>query len=413
MCRRKTHEQFVEELAIKRPDITILGRYSRANDKILFRFDCGHENIVLAQRVLYGSGCLQCRKKTTKSYNKELLSKRSDVVLIGEYINSSEKALFRFDCGHEVMLAPSVVLGGGGCRHCAHKKITKTHEEYVEVLAKKRPDVEVLEPYRGGKIKILHRFSCGHTHLVRPSNILSGKGCGKCKITVAKTQEYYVKELKQKRPDVKVIGTYINDYTKIEHLFGCGHITKVAPSSILQGSGCLHCSPSKPRTLQSYKDAVYILRSDVEVIAKEYINTDTPIEHKFSCGHIRLVCPSSILIGSGCGVCSMARHHGFFKPEDLQTPTILYWIGIYGARKIGITTKSNVKDRWKGHPHHVIRKWEMPWEQAYNIEQAVIHHKDLQHLRAHLEDLEGNGSSETFFKQTNTNKIVEIIESML
>ena len=57
----------------------------------------------------------------------------------------------------------------------------KTTEEYKEELKTKNLNVEVLEEYNGANAKILHKYKdCGHEKLVSPSSILQGYGCLIC-----------------------------------------------------------------------------------------------------------------------------------------------------------------------------------------------------------------------------------------
>ena len=90
------------------------------------------------------------RKKTHDEYVAEIAIKRPDVKVLGRYILSVHKILHLFPCGHEVDVMPFNVLGGSGCCICnyAHGH-TKTHDKYVAEVAIKRPDIKVLGIYKG------------------------------------------------------------------------------------------------------------------------------------------------------------------------------------------------------------------------------------------------------------------------
>ena len=59
--RRKTHEQFVADLAAKNPNVEVLGRYEGARHRIKVRCRrCGHVWTPVAGSVHNGSGCPKC-----------------------------------------------------------------------------------------------------------------------------------------------------------------------------------------------------------------------------------------------------------------------------------------------------------------------------------------------------------------
>ena len=65
--------------------------------------------------------------------------------------------------------------------------------------------------------------------------------CKKHTTKKAKTSEQYKQELKEKHIDVMPLEDYIGANIPINHRFLCGHINKVVPSSILRGGRCLQC----------------------------------------------------------------------------------------------------------------------------------------------------------------------------
>ena len=69
----------------------------------------------------------------------------------------------------------------------------KTHEEYVEEVKVKNPNIEVLGQYNGAKIKIQHRCIKHNIYWnTSPTNILQGQGCEMCRIE--KMRNYHLKE---------------------------------------------------------------------------------------------------------------------------------------------------------------------------------------------------------------------------
>lgn len=131
------------------------------------------------------------------------------------------------------------------------------------------------------------------------------------------TQEEYERKVKLINPNIAVIGTYINNETKILHKClreGCGYEWETKPRNILyRNTDCPKCSykiNAKKRTFtqKEYIDKVKSINSGIKVIGK-YVNNHTPIEHMCKkCGYGSngdwVTMPSHILDSHGCPVCS-------------------------------------------------------------------------------------------------------------
>lgn len=185
----------------------------------------------------------------------------------------------------------------------------KTHEEYIVEAAKINPNIEVVEKYINAHTKILHRCRIDrYEWLVKPSNILNGKGCPKCNGGVKYGHEEYVRRVSTINSNIEVIGEYVNTATKILHK--ClidGYEWLVAPCNILKGVGCPKCYGNITKTHEKYVKEVSTINPNIEVIEK-YINAKTNILHKCKIdGHEWLSCPTNILRGSGCPVCKFSH----------------------------------------------------------------------------------------------------------
>ena len=70
-----------------------------------------------------GSLCPSCVgniQKTTSSYRKELEGGFPEIIVVGEYKTAKIKILHKHKiCGHEWLIAPTVILRGHGCPKCA------------------------------------------------------------------------------------------------------------------------------------------------------------------------------------------------------------------------------------------------------------------------------------------------------
>ncbi len=128
----------------------------------------------------------------------------------------------------------------------------KSTDKYKEEIS--RLDLELLEPYDGAFVAILHKCSKGHEFRARPSNILSSvKGCFICANRYTRTTEEYLTQIA-----FKVLEEYIDTRTPILHECEIGHIWRASPSNVLKGSGCPSCAhygfnPDKPARLYYIK----------------------------------------------------------------------------------------------------------------------------------------------------------------
>lgn len=262
--RKKTHEKYIEELEIKNPYIVPIEKY--INDRTKINHKCLIHDVVFnstPNNILAGQGCKQCKsekiskaKRTTpQKYVDKLKVRNPNLIPLDSYIDNDTPILHLYEkCGHQVEISPKNAYKGNGCIICARKKKQKTHEQYVNELKVKNPEVIVLEKYITANTPILHLHKhCGHETKMTPSDALNGNGCIVCRnVNTAdkcrKTHEEYVQEIKLKNPDVIPLERYVNAKTPIVHYHTiCGHKTKMLPSSVLNGSGCILCKGIKTR----------------------------------------------------------------------------------------------------------------------------------------------------------------------
>ena len=193
--KRKTHEEYVDELAIKNPNIEVIGKYITAKEKI--KHKCLRHNIVFdidPDHALRGRGCKLCEgdhrsiayTKSSDKYKQDLLNKNPNIELIDKYINVKTKVKHRCVKHNYIWcVSPDSVLQGAGCPLCLREKISGknslSHEEYIQRLMDINPYIVPIDKYTIGSIKIMHKcLVCGNEWKATPFNILSGSGCPQC-----------------------------------------------------------------------------------------------------------------------------------------------------------------------------------------------------------------------------------------
>lgn len=188
--RKKTHEEYVAELAEKNPTIEAAETYAGANVKILHR--ClidGCEWKATPHNVLRGRGCPKCSghiKLTHYEYVSRLYDIDSNIEVLEQYINYTTPILHR--ClihNYEWRATPGNTLSGHGCKMCANDRMayerSKGKLQYIEDLKKINSSIVVVGEYINAHTPILHRCLIdGHEWYAKPNNTLNGKGCPQC-----------------------------------------------------------------------------------------------------------------------------------------------------------------------------------------------------------------------------------------
>lgn len=162
-------------------------------------------------------------------------------------------------CGKEWVTKAGNIMTGRGCPDCgAERSVTKrrmTHEEFVSVMAKKNPDVEVVGTYYNTLTKVKVKCKvCGCEWEQTPNNLTTKmSGCPNCRYDkvadkLRKTRNNFVEELTKVHPNIELVGEYKNNKTKTKfRCVNCGCEWLTNPHSVVNGqqSGCPHCKKSK------------------------------------------------------------------------------------------------------------------------------------------------------------------------
>ena len=152
MSVKYTTETFNQKLIEKgRIDLELLGEYGKnAKDKVQFKCKiCGNEWFAFPSDILAGRKCPVCtrvqsaikRSKTNEQFLKEVAEKGNpNIEILEPYKNSSHfiKVRCKKNLSHVWNMKPQVILEGGGCPYCSHKKISV---DGSNSLAVDRPDL--------------------------------------------------------------------------------------------------------------------------------------------------------------------------------------------------------------------------------------------------------------------------------
>ena len=136
LSKAKTHEDFIKEMAVIHPNISVIGKYKNANIRLLVKCKkCGNEWNGVPANMLSGDGCRKNKKKkahekvmkNTEWIKYELKKIKSDVEIIGEYKGRHKPIKARCKiCGYEWEPIASSLLRGAN--HKGSKTIHKSND---------------------------------------------------------------------------------------------------------------------------------------------------------------------------------------------------------------------------------------------------------------------------------------------
>lgn len=120
------------------------------------------------------------RRKTHEEYAQELKGKGIVYRPIEPYNGSNTYIQHSCPSGHIWNGRPDRILAGHGCNKCS-SNVFKTHKQYEYELFKKEIDANPIENYAGANTPILHECINNHIWSVSPSSLLNrNRGCPTC-----------------------------------------------------------------------------------------------------------------------------------------------------------------------------------------------------------------------------------------
>ena len=319
MPRKKTHEEFLEEVSLKGDgDFTVIDKYNGTMNKINIKHNtCGEIFLIRPMNFLAGNGCPYCSQtgKWTHSYFvekvKEVVGEEYSVV--GKCTGAKKKVLMRHNvCKLEWMVEAHSFVNVRSCPKCAGKlkKTTKIFKNEVFELVNE--EYTVVGEYEGAnnKIKMKHE-KCGYEYMVRPSDFLNNnRRCGNCSKYKKKTHEEFIESLNHLNlNEYNFITEYKNSGEKIEleHLL-CGDVWSVNPSVLKRGGTCPTCNGSKRLTDKEYRNRVFkLVGNEYTVLGNfEKVSKKIKMRHNSSnCDNYEWdVLPSGFLNGNRCRKCA-------------------------------------------------------------------------------------------------------------
>lgn len=188
--KKKTHQEFVNEVSEKMPNIIVIGNYYNNKTKIEVKCKiCDHIWSPRAESLLHNHGCPKCSrryKRTNEEFVMEIKSKNPDIEILSEFKNISEKVNVRCTrCGKEWRAIPNHLLRGVGCSNCrsisSGAARRKTHDDFLKQMQIVNSSIEIISEYEYSLRHVKCRCKkCGNIWEAKPANLLNNHGCPKC-----------------------------------------------------------------------------------------------------------------------------------------------------------------------------------------------------------------------------------------
>lgn len=207
MSKRKTTEEFLEQMKGVNNNIIIEGNYVNNNTPIKCICKvCGHQWNGYPTNLLRGIGCYKCgrvtsankQKKSTSQFIKELAECNPTIKLIGDYNGALKEATFICQtCDYKwTTNSPTKLVanpnGRTGCPKCAGQE-RKTKESFIKEMQLKHGDKITVLEYKNTQVPAKLRCNkCGREWLSLASNCLyQSKGCIDCETKSKREKELH------------------------------------------------------------------------------------------------------------------------------------------------------------------------------------------------------------------------------
>lgn len=262
--RKRTTDDFKNELFTINPNIEILGEFTKVEDHIKCRCKvCGNTWNGIFRNLLNGASCPQCarenyipsNKHTQKWFDDKMKMLHPNIQALTPFVSMKSQILCKCKIDeNEWATSPDSLLNGQcGCPICANKLMglhrRKSNDEFIEQLKKINPNIIPLEDYKTDHEKILCKCSIhNYKWYVAPNKILRKyTGCPKCasyhneNIISNILDKWGYEYVMQKRfPDCKDTNTlpfdfYIPKYNIVIEYDGEHHYMPIFPSKYTHG----------------------------------------------------------------------------------------------------------------------------------------------------------------------------------
>lgn len=220
-------------------------------------------------------------------------------MIIGNYINAKTTILMECFRGHKFSNVPSSINKGQWCRECYLISIKDSTRQALENIIQIKNGT-LLSIYVNKKTKVKVQCQEGHVWDANQGDIMGGKWCPGCANCSPEEAEKCLKQIISSKNGI-LLSMYVNSRTKVRVQCSYGHIWESLASHINSGNWCFFCA----RRVDESRDEFYqiVIQKGGEVL-EPYITVNDKIAIRCKNGHIWKVKPRSVKEGTWCQACS-------------------------------------------------------------------------------------------------------------
>lgn len=146
---KKRHEDFIKEMFDLNPEIVILSKYKNNHEKVEYKCNkCLKQFSQRPMNLLQNPTCPSCRdrkRRTTNDFKEDLLKYNPDVTLLGDFKNFQTKVFVKCNkCKYEWEALPQNLLRGHACPKCNQ---SLGERKIIEILDKLKVDYNYKYPF--------------------------------------------------------------------------------------------------------------------------------------------------------------------------------------------------------------------------------------------------------------------------
>lgn len=332
---RKTKQQFIEELRIITPTITVIGEYVNNKTKIAVRCNiCKTEWSAVPNSLLLGHGCPRCAKSGT-SFMEQFILVTFRHVLGDKAVLSRDKKTIGMELDIVVPKYKFAVEPGNWFLHSrSHDRDAKKREKCqisgirLITIYDQCPSGAV-SPFQNdcmlfnidlnsGNHSELKKLTIELLHDMNVDVHITDDEWKKIEIAAAaasraQTHEEFLEKLYKINPDIDVVDRFINVNTRIRvRCRKCNNEWNAIPAQLLSGYGCRKCGTKKAHSEVRKTQAEFVnqmsgINPDIEVIGN-YKSRHSRITVRCRiCGNEWCAEAGSILLGRGCPCCGRKK----------------------------------------------------------------------------------------------------------
>ena len=331
MRKTLTDAAFRERLKEVNPALEPLGEYHGMKGVVeVLCHDCGQTFSMEARRLLENGACpkhgdrrakvraaLRERNaagaKTQAQFEAEVAEANPGITVTGAYEGCDSKVPCSCPRGHGLSVKATLLARPGyQCPECKREDAwARKDAAFRAWLAGANPRIVPLEPFRGDTVAIPFRCEdCGEPFDAEPRLLRRAAACPNCGARPKKGparlgHDEFVARVAKASPGVTVVGTYVNEGTKVACACERGHRWDAEPRNLLRGEGCKACADQRRGLARRIPHDEFVARvaelsPELEIVGRYEGRAKRVAVRCAACGREWEPRAGDLLAGKGC-----------------------------------------------------------------------------------------------------------------